>query len=1087
MKSFGYLLFCFIATFFFFVVNTAYTANFVVDNLGDSDNGASYIGGDGNNTLRKCIRLANNNPGADNISFSISGTIKPSSPLPELYNDGTIIDASSRWIGNQPGIILDGANAGTSADGLMIAGADDCQIRGLFITKFNGNGINIGPDSRYNIIGGTSYGHSNVISGNNEYGIILIGIPLSNNMGANNNKIIGNFIGTDASGNFDNPNLSGGITLAFGAYDNIIGGSSQTERNIISGNGGDGIFIWGNKTDNNEISNNYIGTNIAGSNDISNIFNGIRISSGAQSNIGTGNLISGNGGYGVLITGLGTDKNKVAGNLIGTNFNGTIDIANFQGGVWIDNGAASNIIGGATITQRNIISGNKNHGVSIWDSGSNSNLILGNYIGTNASGTGDLGNDGYGVWISNNAQSNIIGGSSASERNIISGNKKHGVVIDSSGTRNNKVSGNYIGLNFNGSQGIPNNWNGVEIFKGARSNIIGGLNLGERNIISGNGKAGLSIFGAGTDSNKVSGNYIGTDANGNADLGNWEDGVIIHDGAQQNIIGGASQNERNVISGNDLVGVNILGSGTNENKVSGNYIGTNANGNAILGNTREGVLISNGAKLNIIGGTSAAERNVISGNNRRGVNISGLGTMNNIVLGNYIGIDATGYNPLGNRRCGVGIERGASSNTIGGLTALTRNVISKNGSNGVRIVDSGSNSNTVLGNYIGTDSAGNNNLGNEEQGIYIHNGAQSNFISNNQIAFSGLDGVRVENTSSDYNKITQNSIYDNSNKGISLLEGGNDEIATPIISSGKLDNNILALDGIGAGSFAVLEFYVADSLVSGEGKKYLGSLVANSSGNFTGTIDVSGKNLSANDYLVATTTHSNNNTSEFSIPVKIRSGGVCFTLKEGWNLISFSVNRCYYYGSEPAGQPGCVQTINVQSLGFNSLASWFDSVIFPSDSWLMVIGAYGAMDRNLPPEFHSLKYMSAISGYWVKIAQGKGGAEICLDGDAFNPNCAIPLTTGWNLAGYPINTGYYDTPNQPNIPGVNWVKVNPPVAAYVFKSINGKYSMIIGKNGAYNPELPPEFSSLRYIIPSQAFWIKMTTPGDLKYSLVGYP
>lgn len=500
-----------------------------------------------------------------------------------------------------------------------------------------------------------------------------------------------------------------------------------------------------------------------------------------------------------------------------------------------------------------------------------------------------------------------------------------------------------------------------------------------------------------------------------------------------------------------------------------------------------GIYIASDSGNNTIGGTNYGNRNVISGNGRRGVNINGSNTTNNIVSGNYIGTNTSGDDPLGNGRCGIGIEKGAKSNTIGGSSAGSRNVISSNGGNGIRIVDSGTNANTVLGNYIGTNSSGNGNLGNDEYGIYIHNGAQSNFINDNKIAFSKLDGVRVENINTDYNKILLNSIHDNANLGINLLDGGNDEINAPVITSAKLGDNDLTLVGTGAGGNATVEFFEADSFAGGEGKKYLGNLTADNAGNFSGTLNVSGKNLSNDDPVVATTTH-NNNTSEFSTPVKVRPGGLCYTLKEGWNLISFSVSKCFYYGNAPTDQPGCIQLVNLQSQNYNSLAEWFDTVIYPKNSWVMVIGKEGAMARSLAPEFHSLKYMSSISGYWVKIAQGIGEAELCLDGTAFNPDCAISLAIGWNLVGYPLsNTGYYDTPDHPDIPDVNWVKVEPPVAAYVFKSINGKYSMIIGEKGAYNPELPTEFSSLHYIAPCQAFWVKMEIPGDLKYSLAGPP
>lgn len=209
-------------------------------------------------------------------------------------------------------------------------------------------------------------------------------------------------------------------------------------------------------------------------------------------------------------------------------------------------------------------------------------------------------------------------------------------------------------------------------------------------------------------------------------------------------------------------------------------------------------------------------------------------------------------------------------------------------------------------------------------------------------------------------------------------------------------------------------------------------------------------------------------------------------LDPGWNLISFSVRKCFYEGNPPADQPACVELVNIRDLGFNSLADWFSSVIMPYGVWRMVIGLNGAMDATLPNVFHTLKYMSPTSGYWVRIDENRGSANLYLEGAPFDPGCRIHLQKDWNLAGYPLTTGYYDTDPPPYVPGVtNWVKVDPPVAEYVFRSIAGKYSMIIGEYGAYDPALPPAFSSLKYVAPGGAYWIKMNTEADLVYSPPG--
>jgi hypothetical protein len=156
---------------------------------------------------------------------------------------------------------------------------------------------------------------------------------------------------------------------------------------------------------------------------------------------------------------------------------------------------------------------------------------------------------------------------------------------------------------------------------------------------------GILIASSDATGNKVVGNYVGTDASGTQDLGNSSDGVVIHD-APNNIIGGATAGERNVISGNNGDGVYITGDTATGNKVVGNYVGTDKSGTQDLGNEQYGVFAS--APNNTIGGTKTGERNVISANNRDGVAIYGDTAMGNRVLSNSIvsngglGIDLVG-------------------------------------------------------------------------------------------------------------------------------------------------------------------------------------------------------------------------------------------------------------------------------------------------------------------------------------------------------------------------------------------------------------------------------------------------------------
>jgi parallel beta-helix repeat protein len=142
---------------------------------------------------------------------------------------------------------------------------------------------------------------------------------------------------------------------------------------------------------------------------------------------------------------------------------------------------------------------------------------------------------------------------------------------------------------------------------------------------------GIRIEGSASTGNRVVGNYLGTDASGTQDLGNTAAGVYL--AGPDNVVGGATAGERNVISGNDIDGVYLVDA--SGNKVTGNYIGTDKNGTAPLGNTEDGVHISN-APDNVVGGMTAGERNLISGNHGVGVGIEGASATGNRILSNSI-------------------------------------------------------------------------------------------------------------------------------------------------------------------------------------------------------------------------------------------------------------------------------------------------------------------------------------------------------------------------------------------------------------------------------------------------------------------
>ncbi len=155
-------------------------------------------------------------------------------------------------------------------------------------------------------------------------------------------------------------------------------------------------------------------------------------------------------------------------------------------------------------------------------------------------------------------------------------------------------------------------------------------------------------------------------------------GLSIIGGAQDNTVGGdrtvgaGPSGQGNVISGNDDLGLSMRDPGTANNVITGNYIGTDVTGSLALGNGNHGIMIERSAH-NTIGGPTPGERNVISGNEAAGVRIEHPESTGNVVIGNYIGTDASGTVALGgNPHSGVAIDWGATQNRIGGLVARRR-------------------------------------------------------------------------------------------------------------------------------------------------------------------------------------------------------------------------------------------------------------------------------------------------------------------------------------------------------------------------------------------------------------------------------
>lgn len=417
---------------------------------------------------------------------------------------------------------------------------------------------------------------------------------------------------------------------------NILSSAPYTHiRGLIINNAlANGLYI---EADHVKVTGCYIGTDFTGLMATPNRFAGVEAQNVKYLQIGgtglnDGNLISGNDFYGIRL--FFSDSTEIIGNKIGTDTNGTAAVANGTALVAFDGAGISSvfsnamIVGGNTLAHRNIISGNL---AGINHIGSHAE-IYGNHIGTDLYGTGTVANLTVGVIIE--GDSNSIGGILANQGNLISGNSYNAISISSANSFHNLIQGNLIGTDNSGAGTLPNGNSGISILGGAKLNTIGGLTPAHRNVISGNFGAGIDL-GAATDSNYIYNNYIGTDINGTAALGNGSNGINIDNGKHV-FIGNATAAGANIISSNGANGIRISGTDGDSAFIKHNYIGTDVSGLANLANTGRGIFLLGDASSNEIGGILAGEGNTIANNLQGGVEVNGIATIDNRILGNSI-------------------------------------------------------------------------------------------------------------------------------------------------------------------------------------------------------------------------------------------------------------------------------------------------------------------------------------------------------------------------------------------------------------------------------------------------------------------
>ena len=547
------------------------------------------------------------------------------------------------------------------------------------------------------------------------------------------------------------------------------------------------------------------------------------------------------------------------------------------------------------------------------------NYVLGNYIGIDRDGVAapnGVGIDmvGYGNGIGNAAAvpagepsaRAMPAGGGVIPGNVISGNTGNGILLQA--TLSSVIAGNLIGTNPAGTAAVPNGGHGIELLDS------GGITIGTpenngRNVISGNGGEGVKVHGDGIGSgfNVIQANYIGTNAAGTSAIPNSQSGVYILR-ATGNTIGGTAPGAGNVVSGNTgFAGIAICGnpvfcggqtgaSGSGDasgTQILGNYVGTNANGTASIQNTGGGIKVD-GATGVVIGGASAGARNVVSGNGDEGIALFN-GTTDSVVAGNYIGVDATGLNALEND-VGVHIVE-AEGNQIGQPGA--GNVISGNQGSGIQLLDPLAMNNTIQGNLIGVGSDGQTPVANGFGGVYAV-GSGPNVIGGNGdgeanlIAHNDMFGVGVQLVPpfSVSKRVSANSIHSNDGLGIDLeIDGVTPNDILDGDGGGNARQNYPGLTDVSVGATTHLEgalnsaantqfrieFFANDECDPsgfGEGERYLGftNTTTDGSGNAAFVADLVASSAAAGDWITATATDPNDNTSEFSPCVEAEQG-----------------------------------------------------------------------------------------------------------------------------------------------------------------------------------------------------------------------
>ncbi len=828
---------------------SAFTLTYVVDTNGDADDGLAYTASDGTNTLKKCIRLANANAGADIINFNLPGsTVIANSACGGGWwysiTDQLTIDGYTQAgaAAGAPVVELSGGAMGCWATLSLEAGSSGSVIRGLII-----HGTNLG---------------------------------IRIDAASTGNTISGNWIGVDNTGNAiaANPITEHGIRVE-SSNNNLIGGTGGTiDRNVIAGCNWQAVRVEGTSSG-NEINGNYIGISNSGTVDLGCGQMGLFFSNCTNCVVGggaanEGNVISGNGQEGIYME--NCDNFTIKGNIIGLGADTNTAIANSNSGISITNASDIGEIGGSGAAERNYISSNGDNGVRL--DNSDNITIQGNYIGVASDGATDRGNTNSGIY-GVNVEFLEIGGAVAGEGNLISGNGP-GITINGATSNAATIRGNIIGLAADTATQLINGGNGISLTF-ADNSQIGGTTVEERNYISRNSFNGILL--SQSDGTTILGNYIGVDGTGLVDMGNGGNGIRVVTSVGVTI-GGTTYASRNIISGNSDNGIALDGASTGA-IIKANIIGLGGDGATVVNNDNHGIYILGTSDNATIGGPTTPERNFISGNGQFTVGVDpdngiigdairATGPGGHTIQNNYLGTDTTGTIGAGNHWAGISLNSSDNNDILD-------NLISDNRNEGIWIDNS--DNNEIYRNTIGVGTDG-SNLGNWDYGVIIFGTSQSNIIGGsaanaNTIAYTrgerptDGDGVTIGGTAGDFNEVTFNSIYCNLGEGIVRDGTSNENVAVPVISASNPND----INGTGDNGHTIHIYRntTTGSNCNCEGEIYVGTTtVAGGVWSFTHNLGLSAAEAQS---VSATQTTTNNSTSAFaacSAPMPVNYGSI---------------------------------------------------------------------------------------------------------------------------------------------------------------------------------------------------------------------